>query len=172
MLANCEGKEVRGSEGHRIGRVVRCDNEEVVVETGLFKVHDFSIPTDEIASMTDKEIYLRRPADAYKPGAPRSTWSPWHTGKRGAEARVEMEALKRADVEHRLGAQGIDGLKDHARSSVPACDVSEEETERADMLGGVAGTVEHDPLTPKEPRGSPPEARLPPVAHPEDEPWP
>ena len=173
MLPNCEGKEVRGSEGLKIGRVVRCDDDDIVVESGVFKVRDFSISTDEIASTTEKEIYLRRPADHYKANAPHSHWSPWHSGRRDAEARADMEGLGRADAEHRLGAQGVDALKDHARTSCPdSADVSAAEAEEDDRLAGIAGTAGRDPLTPKEPRGSPPEAQMPPLAHPEDEPWP
>lgn len=170
MLGNCVGKEVRGSEGHKLGKVVRCDGDELVVESGIFKVEGFVIPMDEVASVTDGELYLRRPAHQYDPGAPRYAGSQWHSGKRGPEARQDMEAMRLADREHRLGAQGVEGLAAQSRGSVD--DSDELESERVDRLAEVRGTVEHDPLTPDEPRGSPPEARMAPVPHPEDEPWP
>jgi len=170
MLSNCEGKDVRGSDGHRVGRVIRSDAGDLVIESGLISVHHFAVPEDEVASITDHELYLRRPAHRYRPSAPKSAWTPWHSGRRDAEGRAELEGLARADREHRLGAQGEAELSSASRSSLPS-EADRLEGEREDYLAGVEGTASRDPLTPKDPRGSPPEARIG-DAHPEDDPWP
>ncbi|MBS2027460.1 MAG: hypothetical protein JST54_06090 [Deltaproteobacteria bacterium] len=170
MLIDCKGKQVRGSDGHKIGKVVRCDSDELVVESGLFKVRDFTVGMDEVASVSGSEVFLRRPAEQYRADAPRSpNWTPWHSGRASAEAREELDALARADREHRLGAQANPGLAAQARTSM-AASADRLPSEMDDRLGAVEGI--RDPFTPDEPRGSPPEARMPPMAHPEKDPWP
>jgi len=170
MLIDCKGKHVRGSDGHKIGKVVRCDADELVVESGLFKVRDFTVAMDEVASVTSSEIFLRRPAEQYRDDAPRSPdWTPWHSSRSTAETREELDALARSDREHRLGAQGLPELSAQARTSMSAS-ADRLPSEMDDKLGAVEGVS--DPLTPEGPRGSPPEARMPPMAHPEKDPWP
>jgi len=170
MLIDCKGKAVRGSDGHKIGKVVSCDADELVVESGLFKVRDFTVAVDEVASISGSEVFLRRPAEQYRADAPHTDWSPWHSSRSNAQTREELDALARADREHRLGAQADPRLAEQARTSM-AAGADRLPSEMDDRLGAVEG-VGDDPFTPDEPRGSPPEARMPPMAHPEEDPWP
>src|SRR5262245_56032376 len=71
------GMFVMGTQGERIGKVIRCDNETFVVEKGVFFPKDYELRYDHITDMTGGTIryaltdYLRgRGADeTVKPAA-------------------------------------------------------------------------------------------------------
>jgi hypothetical protein len=170
MLPNLEGKVVRGSDGARVGKVVRMDDDGIVVESGFFKVRGVAMGLDEVASFSATDVFLRRPGAQYAPDARPGPGaeSPWRTGQRGADAREEMEALERADREHRLGAQANPELREGARSSYPPG----AEQHHEDRLASVERFARWDRSVNEAPRGQPPEARMPPLEHPEDEKWP
>lgn len=118
-MRNCEGFEVRSSEGAKLGKVARCDAEELVVRSGFVTVKEFLVPVSEVGSMTNGEVYLRRPAAFYSddvqepPPPPRA-----NAGRDGDEiARERLRPLSPSDMEERFLA-GRDELKPAAEEPV------------------------------------------------------
>ena len=64
-LRDMVGRVVRGVDGEKLGRVVQCDEASFVCEKGIFFPRDFVIRYEDVDSITEDEVLLRRPGIDY-----------------------------------------------------------------------------------------------------------
>jgi hypothetical protein len=117
-MRDCEGFEVRSSEGVKLGKVARSDAEELVVRSGFISVKEFLVPLSEVGSMTSGEVYLRHTAAFYTDDALPPPREHENQGRDGDEiARARLMPLSPAAMEERFLA-GRDELRPDAEEPV------------------------------------------------------
>jgi uncharacterized protein (TIGR02271 family) len=78
-----EGMTVRSSDGEKLGKVIRCDADQFLIEKGFFFPKDYAARYDEVSTIRDDEVLLAATAESFREGAE----------YRGAGVREESSTL-------------------------------------------------------------------------------
>ncbi|GHG78928.1 DUF2171 domain-containing protein [Comamonas sp. JC664] len=59
-----KGMKVRGNDGHVLGRIVELRQDELIVEKGLIRRHDFAVSLADVREVVDGEVVLNHGRDS------------------------------------------------------------------------------------------------------------
>lgn len=59
-----KGMKVKGNDGHTIGRVIDMTEEELIVEKGLLRHHDYAVPISDVREVLHGEVVLEHGSDS------------------------------------------------------------------------------------------------------------
>ncbi|MCP3105299.1 hypothetical protein LZ198_41165 [Myxococcus sp. K15C18031901] len=58
------GMKVRGHDGHAIGRIIDMSGDELIVEKGLIRRHDFLVSLEDVREVLHGEVILNHGLDS------------------------------------------------------------------------------------------------------------
>jgi uncharacterized protein (TIGR02271 family) len=111
-----EGMQVRSSDGEKLGKIVRCDEEAFVIEKGFFFPKDTIAGYHQIARIEGDELVLAIPAAAL------------HERAAGHGAREDVER-RTHDERREAGTAGV-GASEHVRIPVAEEELVAEKRDR------------------------------------------
>ena len=59
-----KGMKVRGNDGHTIGRIIDMTEDELIVEKGLIRRHDFAVSLADVCEVIHGEVVLNHGRDS------------------------------------------------------------------------------------------------------------
>ncbi|NOJ77511.1 DUF2171 domain-containing protein [Myxococcus xanthus] len=59
-----KGMNVRGNDGHVLGRIIEMTGDELIVEKGLIRRHDFAVALADVREVVGGEVVLNHGRDS------------------------------------------------------------------------------------------------------------
>jgi uncharacterized protein (TIGR02271 family) len=123
-----EGMTVRSSDGEKLGKVIRCDADQFIVEKGFFFPKDYVVRYDQ-ATVAGDEVLLALPASSLREagGTPLAGAPTSGLDGEGQIGAIGADAAGRTGAEHERGLEGTGSRPGHGTSEELRVPVAEEE---------------------------------------------